>query len=188
MTDRSPSTPHRLVTVSGLPGSGTSTVCTLLKGMIGWRYINVGEIFREMAQERGISLSSFGAQAELNGEIDRQLDARVIDMARETSAGIILEGRLTGWMVQRHGLTSALKVWLQASMEARTERVGQRDGQTSEEAAAAMGAREASEAKRYNEHHDIDITDLTIYDLTIDSVEHTAEQIAERIARTLDAT
>ena len=51
-----------------------------------------------------------------------------------------------------------------------------------------MGAREASEAKRYNEHHDIDITDLTIYDLTIDSVEHTAEQIAERIARTLDAT
>ena len=156
--------------------------------MVGWRYINVGEIFREMAQERGISLSSFGAQAELNGEIDRQLDARVIDMARETSAGIILEGRLTGWMVQRHGLTSALKVWLQASMEARTERVGQRDGQTSEESAAAMGAREASEAKRYNEHHDIDITDLTIYDLTIDSVEHTAEQIAERIARTLDAT
>ncbi len=174
------------ITVSGLPGSGTSTVCTLLAEMIDWRYINVGEIFRDMAQEQGISLSSYGAQAEKDGDIDRQLDARVIAMAQE-SARVILEGRLTGWMARRHDLPT-LKVWLQASISARAERVGQRDGQSSQEAAAAMSEREASEAQRYADHHDIDIGDLSIYDLVIDSAQYTAAQIAQHIADSLDAT
>ncbi len=178
---------HRLVSVSGLPGSGTSTACSLLAEMIDWRYINVGEIFRDMAQEQGISLSSYGAQAEQDGEIDRQLDARVIALAQASTGGVILEGRLTGWMARRHNLPT-LKVWLQASVSARAERVGQRDGQTSQEAAATMSEREASEAKRYADHHDIDIGDLTIYDLVIDSAEHTAAQIAQLIADSLDAT
>jgi predicted cytidylate kinase len=187
MSTQSSLPPHRLVTVSGLPGSGTSTVCTLLAEMIHWRYINVGEIFRDMAQEQGASLSSYGAQAEQDGEIDRQLDARVIAMAQASSGGVILEGRLTGWMAHRHDLPT-LKVWLQASISARAQRVGQRDGQTSEAAATAMSEREASEAKRYAEHHEIDISDLTIYDLVIDSAQSTAAQIAQHIAESLDAT
>ena len=178
--------PQRFVTVSGLPGSGTSTVCGLLAEMSGWRYINVGDIFRDMARERGMSLSAFGALAEEDGEIDRQLDARVITMAQESPEGVILEGRLTGWMALQHGLTT-LKVWLQAPVSARAARVGQRDGQTVEQAAVTMGARESSEAKRYADHHNIDIGDLSIYDVVIDSVEFSAEHIAQNIAHTLEA-
>ena len=172
--------------MSGLPGSGTSTTCGLLVGKTGgWRYINVGEIFRDMAQEQGITLSAYGAQAEQDGDIDRQLDARVMEMARQFPGGAILEGRLTGWMALRHNLT-ALKVWVQAPVSARASRVGKRDGQSLEQAAAAMTQRESSEAKRYEDHHDIDIGDLSIYDLIIDSVDHSAEQIAQHIVDTLD--
>ena len=175
----------RIVTVSGLPGSGTSTACGLLADESGWRYTNVGGIFREMAREQGVSLSELGALAEEDGEIDRQLDARVIAMAQACATGVILEGRLTGWMAWRHELP-ALKVWLDAAVETRAERVGYRDRQAPAQAAAAMAARESSEASRYADHHGIDITDLSIYDLVIDSVVHSAEQIAQRIAAALD--
>ena len=49
-----------------------------------------------------------------------------------------------------------------------------------------MTQREASEARRYEDHHGIDIRDLSIYDLVIDSVDHSAEQIAQLIVDTLD--
>ena len=177
----------RVVTVSGLPGSGTTTACGRLVDAIGWRHVNAGEIFRDMARDQGISLSALGALAEQDGEIDRQLDARVIGIARAADTGVILEGRLTGWMALRRGLTS-LKVWLEAPVAARAERVGQRDGQTLEQAAVAMVARESSEGQRYDDHHGIDITDLSIYDLVIDSAAHSAEEIAHRIVDTLGVT
>ena len=37
-----------VITVSGLPGSGTSTVCELVAERSGFRYINAGVIFRTL--------------------------------------------------------------------------------------------------------------------------------------------
>ena len=63
----------QIITVSGLPGSGTSTACDHLCTGLGWAYVNAGELFRQLAQESGLSLAEFGRQAEVDGRIDRQL-------------------------------------------------------------------------------------------------------------------
>ena len=51
---------NSVITVSGLPGSGTSTVCELVAQATGFRYINAGAIFRELADEDGLSFAEFG--------------------------------------------------------------------------------------------------------------------------------
>ena len=94
--------------------------------------------------------------------------------------GIILEGRLTGWMSSRHEL-NALKVWLKADDEIRAARVGRRDGLPLEQTLKDMGERQKSERQRYAEYHDIEIDDLSIYDLIIDTRKVLPEQIALRI-------
>ena len=170
-----------IVTVSGLPGSGTSTASRLVAVLTGWEYVNAGAIFRQMAAEAGLSLAEFGGRAERDGTIDRDLDDRIVGLAREAAGGAIFEGRLTGWMAHNHQLP-ALKVWLGADRQTRAARVSGRDGQTPEEAARAMDERERSEHDRYTAVHGIDIANLSIYDLTLDSAHRTPEEIAAAIS------
>lgn len=170
-----------IVTVSGLPGSGTSTASRLLAERTGWQYVNAGAIFRQMAAETGLSLAEYGKRAEIDDTIDRDLDARIVGLARQAAGGAILEGRLTGWMAHHHDLP-ALKVWLNADRQTRVERVSGRDGLAPAEALRTMDERERSEHNRYTAFHSIDISDLSIYDLTLDSARCSPEEIADAIA------
>ena len=154
-----------VLTVSGLPGSGTSTACQMLRESLGWDYVNAGQIFRDMASEAGMTLAEMGAYAEQNPQVDLQLDERMIQVARDRPP-VVLEGRMTGWMAVR-GKLSAHKVWLQASAEIRAERIGLRDGDVA--ALEQMLSRQASESQRYREHHGIDIGDLSVYDSVINT-------------------
>jgi len=173
-----------ILTISGLPGSGTSTACALLRDRLGWSYVNAGEIFRALAREAGLSLAEFGQRAEEDASIDRALDARMVETARAEQP-IILEGRVTGWMATRSEL-SAVKIWLEAAGETRAQRVGERDGETAAAALEKMRVREASEAQRYRQHHDIEIGDQSIYDLVIDSALWPPNEIVQQIEARLD--
>ena len=175
-----------IITVSGLPGSGTSTACKLLQEKLGWRYVNAGDFFRQLAADEGVSLAEFGERAEADGHIDRQLDARMVEFARQ-APNLIMEGRLTGWMALRNQLP-ALKVWCEAVPAVRAERVGQRDQQGHQQAEHAIALRERSEHQRYLRHHQIDLDDLSIYDLVIDTAAHSPEAVVALILKALESS
>ena len=103
----------RLLTISGLPGSGTSTLCKALAAATGWTHFDTGQVFRQLAVEAGVTLAEYGQRAEADPAIDRQLDARMIELARQESGGCVLEGRLMGWMAHRNHMP-AIKVWVEA--------------------------------------------------------------------------
>lgn len=155
-----------LLTISGLPGSGTSTVAREVAQRLGIERLDGGSVFRAMAAERGRSLADFGAEAEAEPGTDLELDRRLAERARQ--GDVVLESRLAGWIATNEGL-GALRVWLACDDHERDRRVGTRDGQSVEEAAAANRAREASEAARYAAYYGIDLGDLSIYDLVIDT-------------------
>lgn len=55
-------------------------------------------------------------------------------------------------------------MWLDAPVEVRASRLGERV-----ETPQQLRAREESDARRYREYYDIDIGDLSIYDLTLNT-------------------
>jgi cytidylate kinase len=152
-----------LLTISGLPGSGTTTVGKLLAEHYGVEMISAGDVFRGLAKERGMTLAEFGALAESDPSIDIEIDKRQSKIAN-SSDGLILEGRLAGHMAE-----NALKLWVKAPMEVRVRRIVEREGSSFDIRLRETVEREASEALRYKEIHSIDINDLSIYDIVIDS-------------------
>jgi len=161
------------ITVSGLPGSGTTTLAEALSSRFDLGHVSSGDVFRSMADERGVSLAEFGRIAEEDPEIDREIDERQREIARERD-DVVVEGRLSGWMVE----DATLRVWLAAPVDVRAERVADREEKGFEEALDEVEEREESEAKRYREIHGIDIGDLSVYDLVVDTSTWDKEGVA----------
>ncbi|MEI7649060.1 MAG: AAA family ATPase, partial [Methanomicrobiales archaeon] len=87
------------ITVSGLPGSGTTSLSRYLSERHGFSLISAGEVFRQLAREHHMELAEFGRLAEADSSFDKMIDARQKEIAGQQD-NIIVEGRLSGWMVE----------------------------------------------------------------------------------------
>ena len=154
-----------LITISGLPGAGTSTVAQLVAHALGIERVDGGTVFRAMAAEAGLDVGEFSRVAEGNPEIDLELDQRLADRVRADD--VVLESRLAGWIVTIERLTA-------------TFREGEFDAEI-----VANRAREASERRRYRTYYGIDLDDRSVYDLVLDSTSRSPQAIAESIVAAL---
>ena len=172
------------ITVSGLPGSGTTSLARYLSEKHNFGLVSAGEVFRQMAREHGMDLAEFGKFAEKNQEIDRMIDARQNEIALARN-DIIVEGRLSGWFVER----ADLKIWLAAPLACRVERILSRDTiENLEKAKRLTEEREMSEALRYRMYYGIDIRDLSLYHIVLNSERWSVEELATLVDTAISLT
>ncbi len=173
------------ITVSGLPGSGTSTISRLLAEYYELELISSGEVFRRIAKEKGVSLSEFGAMAEKDPSIDLAIDKNQRDIVRSQD-NLVLESRLAGHMAS--GVPNVLKIWIKAPLPVRVKRIQKREKSASfDEEYKKTVLREKSEALRYVNYYNIDIGDLSIYDMVIDSEKWNQYQILDILRVAIDS-
>jgi len=152
------------LTLSGLPGSGTTTIATLLSGKLGIEVISAGAMFRQLAADKNFKLDQFSKMAEAEAEFDRWVDAKQQEEAAKRD-NVIVEGRLSGHLIQ----DADLRIWLKAPAEIRARRIAAREHIAYKAALSGMRVRERSERARYMSYYEIDLKDLTVYDLIIDT-------------------
>ncbi|MFC7059449.1 (d)CMP kinase [Halovenus salina] len=172
-----------LITVSGQAGSGKSTLAAALADALDYEHVSGGDIFRDLAAERDLSPLKLNRLAEDDDQIDRDLDRRLRRTARE-SEDLVLESRLAGWMAGDH---ADLKIWLDAPLDVRAERIADREDKTVETAREETEARTESESKRYQEYYGIDIRDLSIYDLVVDTARWSPDGVLSLTETAIDA-
>jgi predicted cytidylate kinase len=167
-----------LITISGLPGSGKTTVARLVADELGLEHVYAGNIFRQQAAAHGLSLEEYLRRAETDPSIDRELDRRMQERAARGDA--VLEGRLAAFMAEQAGVP-ALRVFLDASEEVRAERITGREGGQATQRLRETQAREASDRKRYRDLYGVDYHDKDRYDLVIDTDHRTPADLAGEI-------
>lgn len=150
----------------------------LVADRLGLEHVDGGTIFRSLAAERGMTLADFAALAEEDPSIDIELDER---LARRASFGdVVLESRLAGWLASKADLTGTF-VWIGCDELERALRVGGRDGHDHSGALDANRRREASERLRYLKYYDIDLADMSVYSLVVDSTTRGPEDLAAEV-------
>jgi len=161
------------ITISGPPGSGTTTLARSIAEKHQFELISAGEVFRDLAKERGLSVAEFGELAEKDITIDALIDVRQKEVAKEKD-NIVVEGRLSGWMVEE----ADLRIWLTAPIACRAKRIATRDGMDEYTAREITLQREESERKRYHNYYKIEIEDLSPYHLVMNSELWSGEALA----------
>ena len=169
-----------IITIGGLAGTGTTTLAEVLSEKLDIPYISAGFIFREMAAERGMTVLEFSEFAEGNDDIDKEIDKRQAEKAK-LAENLIVEGRLSAFFVDN----ADLKLWLITPFEVRSKRIAQREDKPVDLAKVEIITREKSEALRYMEIHNIDISNMDIYDIIINTGTFNPENVSEIIIQTL---
>ncbi|MFW9937893.1 MAG: (d)CMP kinase [Candidatus Thorarchaeota archaeon] len=169
-----------IIAISGLHGTGKSTIAKLLAEKLGLQYYSTGEIFREFAKKKNMSLEEFSKYVENHPEIDRELDEKTIEKAKEDN--IIIDSQLSGHILNS---IADFKIHLKCSLESRVKRMTDRDESSFQKKLKETLLRETSELKRYKELYNIDLSDInTIYalhDLVIDTENLSVEEVLEKI-------
>ena len=147
----------------GLAGTGTSTAAKNLSELLDIPFISAGDVFRQLAKEHDMTVLEFNEFAEGNDEIDIALDKRQAEIANNAD-DLIVEGRISAFFVE-----ADYRVWLRAPDNIRAERISYREDKSYETVMKEIKDRTASEKKRYQEIHNIDIDDMDIYDVIIDT-------------------
>jgi predicted cytidylate kinase len=167
-----------LITVSGPPGSGTTTAAARVAPALGLELVLGGAVFRAMAAEHAMSLAEFGIHAAARPAVDIELDRRLTERAR--AGRVVIESRLAGWMTHREGL-DALRVYLRCDERIRAQRVAAREQTSVEKALADNAEREKVEHDRYFALYGLDIYDISVYDLVVDTGVHDAAATSDQI-------
>ena len=178
---------ERSVVINGDLGSGKSTVSIRLAERLGIRRISVGDLYREMAEQRGVTALQLNLHAELDDKIDHYVDRLQSDIAASGET-LVVDSRLA-WFFFR----DALKVHLITDPVIAAHRVLGRPANTVEnyrsadEALQRLAERSESERVRFIERYGVDKTRLRNYDLVCDTTRATPEEIVDQIMDVLRA-
>jgi cytidylate kinase len=171
----------RVITIGGLHGTGKSSVADAVAKRFNLRRVSAGTTFRKLAQERGLTLEEFCRVAESDEEIDN-----LIDEAQKTEAekgNVVIDGQLAAWMASEH---ADLKIYLIAPLDARIGRIAARDGTEFEFARRETIQREGSEKARYLEYYKVDVSDLSIYDLILNTGKYPLDGVSKIVITAIE--
>jgi cytidylate kinase len=136
-----------IICISGMAGSGKSTVAKRLAEFYGLKYYSGGDALKAVAAGMGHKTTGEGWWETAEGikflekrlgnlEIDRKVDEKILDWANR--GGVVLDSWAMPWLLKK-----GFKIWLEASEKVRAQRLAERDILGLEEALRVLREKEA---------------------------------------------
>jgi cytidylate kinase len=182
-----------VICISGMTGSGKSTVAKRLADKYGLGYFSGGNALKNLAQEEGYYSEMRGWWESPQGlkfiqqriedpAFDKKIDEKLLELAKQ--GDVVLDSWTMPWLFD-----GGFKIWLEASPEVRARRVMKRDSISVEEAVKAM--KEKDEKTRaiyknlygFNLGHDLSPFNfiLATEELNSEEVFHTVRLVADHL-------
>jgi CMP/dCMP kinase len=175
-----------IITITGDPGSGKSTIGKKLEADLGYRRYYMGQIRRDAAKAKGMTLEEYNAYGEIHPETDVEVDDYQKKLG-ETEDNFIIEGR-TSWFLIPQSIKIYIKVdplegarRILSDLSTNTARNEGNNLHSLEDVLASNIKRAQSDDVRYKKYYNKDCFDLTNYDLVIDTTNLTPPEAYEKV-------
>jgi len=161
-----------VICISGMTGSGKSTVAKRLADKYGLDYFSGGNALKTLAQEEGYNPDVTGWWETAEGlrflqqrmgdpAFDKRIDEKLLELAEQ--GNVVLDSWTMPWL-----LNEGFKVWLEASFHVRAKRVMNRDSISIEEAVKALTEKDEQTRQIYMNLYGFDLgNDLSPFDLVL---------------------
>jgi CMP/dCMP kinase len=176
---------RQIITLAGSPGSGKSSTAKAVAAALGFRHYSSGDLFRQLAAERGESIEAMNISAEVQRDIDLRVDNLLREMYRSEEK-LVIDSRMA-W----HWMPDSFKVFLLLDPDTAAARIFaqlQQDGRVSEAAASvaevrdSIDRRSASEQRRYAALYGVDPTDPSNFDVVFNTRHNDLPTVTAMIA------
>lgn len=163
------------ILLSGLSGTGSTTAAKRIAADLLLDYVYGGQMFRDLAREKGITLEELAESLEHNEDEECEIDDRLVEAAKREN--VLVEGRTIGWIFPRD--IPAIRIWLTCDLQERLRRVQNREHHA--RSAENLLRREASDNRRYLALYGIQPDDFSPFDLVVDTTHLSVEDVVDRI-------
>jgi len=162
----------QIITIAGSLGSGKSSTARAVASTLRFKHFSSGDLFRQLAVERGESIEAMNISAEVQRDIDLKVDNLLQEMYR-TDDKLVIDSRMA-W----HWMPFSFKVFLVLDPDTAAARIFdhlQDEGRMSENATSVQEVRQsidrrfASEQKRYAALYGVSTTDPLNFDIVINT-------------------
>jgi cytidylate kinase len=180
-----------VVCVGGMAGSGKSTLARKLAEKYGLRYLSGGDALKALASKYGFKPHETGwweTNEGLNFLEERSKDSRfdeAVDkrLLQEAQAGnVVLDSWTMPWLFK-----GGFKIWLEASLEKRAQRIANRDKISVEEARKALMNKERETKSIYKKLYGFSLgEDLTPFNFILDTDNLEIEEVFRILCMVMD--
>lgn len=179
------------ITITGNLGSGKSSIAKIIKEK-GYEIISTGNIFRELAMEKGLSVEEFNQQvneATKRGDrsVDQMIDDTTTRIGKERDM-ILFDSRLA-W----NFVPDSFKVFVITDIDEASRRVfndsvraNSESYDSQETCKKALINRQELESVRFKDIYSIDYYNMSNYNLVIESTSAAPAELADEILRRLE--
>lgn len=172
-----------MITMSGKPCSGKSTISKILKKDYGFEIFSVGDIFREIATQQNMTVNELNDKLtnSLDSKLDIILDTKVLEMyIQHFNEDVIIESRTAPCFAPL-----AYKVYTNITTQEQIKRLvnskRKNEDISPEKALFNLTKRENDESERYLELYHFDNRKLSHYDHVLDTSNITPQQGAKQV-------
>ncbi len=173
-----------VISISGLPCCGSTTIGTLLSEKLKLKFFSIGKKYKEHGQGRNETEKAINFLATKEGAekgMHESLDDMQIRLAKE--GNIVIDSKLAVYFLRD---LADLKVWLYAPFDVRVQRVAKREGCDTEKAKKMLEEKEKLEKELFRKVYNIDYLEQKQQaDIAIDVSSLTPENIVDKILDTL---
>lgn len=175
---------HFIISLSGMLGSGKSTVGKMLANQLGYTFYSTGNAQRKIAQARGVTTLELNQLSMTDMSIDKEIDGVFKTLVQENE-NFVVDSRLAFFFIP-----SSFKVKLNIETKIAAERIFNDKTRTNERAYSSIDdaerdliERRSLEVERFKKLYHVDIDNEANFDLIIDTTDKTPEQICEKILK-----
>jgi len=169
-----------VITVSGPPGAGSSTISKLLAKRFKLKYFSPGMVQKKLAREKNqtkAAVKTWEMKLVKTKKYHHDLDKMQIDVAKK--GNVVICGKLSIHFLKD---LADHKIWLNVPLEERAKRAVGRDGIPFEEAKRLLAERQKTERKEFKRIYGFDYLKQKLdADFVIDSTGMTPEQTTNKI-------
>jgi cytidylate kinase len=153
------------ITISGTAGSGKSTIAKMLAKKLKYRHYSMGDFQREIAKEKGVSITELGELEKKDPAIDLMVDEK------QKSLGTKDDFVIDSWLSPLF-IPESFRIFMDADIGERAKRVFKRepkDYSDLDDAVRKIKQREKTNRDRWMEFYDYDFRAKKNYDLVLDT-------------------